>query len=214
MFAPEKPGTFGPPPGKSFAFPNNGSAPFPAGRNRARKATKGQAVTKGDDTAELYDRATETALLRGLMHAPARSVLELAETLETADFCAEDVRTLYRSTVDAARRLGDAGEQDAPMSPDRVRADLQRAGQLSESVSGVLLEATSAQFPAPVWTDVQGLAAAVIGLRARRAIEVTGQAMQDVAYRSDEEIGRELNRLLPPLVALARRAGLEVQPWV
>lgn len=186
---------------------------MPSGSSGAGVATKGQEVTTSDNSASLYCHATETGVLRGLMYAPARLVVDLAATLEPADFYAEDARTLYTATVAAARRLTNTEEADAPMSPDRVRADLQRAGQLTEGVAGVLLEATSAQYPPAAWPDVQGLAAALIGLRARRALDVTGQAMQAAAHKSDAEIARELLRLLPPLVKLARRAGLEVASW-
>lgn len=167
-----------------------------------------------EDSAARYRRTTETELLRGMLYAPARLVAELGALLEPADLYAEECRAIYLAALGAARRLVDIGEPDAYLSPERVRTDLQRAGKLSsEAVAGTLLEATTAQYPAPVWCDVLGIAHALIGQRARRALEVTGQALQDVAAASDAEIAAECNRLLPPLNRVLRRAGLEVQPW-
>lgn len=186
---------------------------LPVAGERVPETTRGQAVTS-NVTWQRYNASTETALLRGLLYAPARQVLELSRRLEEADLYAEDARTVYAATVEAARRLVEAGEGDAPVSPDRVRSDLQRAGVLaSGNVAGVLLDATSAQFPAPVWSDVCGLADALVGLRARRALEITGEALCATAGASDVEIAALCNRLLPPLYRLMRRAGLGVQPW-
>lgn len=191
------------------------STRLPVAGEQVRQTTQGQAVAC-DNThpGELYNAATETALLRGMLYAPARLVLELSRRMEAADLYADDARTIYTAAVDAARRLVAAGQPDAYLSPERVRTDLQRAGVLSSgNVAGLLLDATSAQYPAPVWSDVCGLADALIGLRARRALEVTAAVLRDVAGGSDTEIAAECNRLLPPLHNMLRRAGLEVQSW-
>lgn len=191
------------------------STHLPVIGEQVQQTTQGQAVVF-DNThlGELYNAATETALLRGMLYAPARLVLELAARMEAADLYADDARIIYIAAVEAARRLESAGQPDAYLSPERVRTDLQRAGVLfSGNVAGLLLDATSAQYPAPVWSDVCGLADALIGLRARRALVVAGEVLRDVAGASDTAIVKECDRLLQPLNNMLRRAGLEVQPW-
>jgi len=185
----------------------NESARFSGGKKQA-PTTPGE-TSKDDTSSAFYEETAEIALLRGIMHSPARRVLELAEQFEATDLFHEPHRTLYTATVAAAKRLTDAGDEDAFMSPERVNMDLYAAGELTEDVKRVLLDATSSAFPPAAWSDVEGIARHLKDNRARRAVSLTGQTLQTASHGSRDDLVAELGRLVPTMVDVCRRAGMQ-----
>lgn len=170
----------------------------------------GDGLSTCDNTGALYQPATELCVLRGLLAARAGQALEVAEQLGARDFYAPQHGTIYAAVIAAARRLDNDGQSDAPLQPELIQRDLQAAGELTDTVSTALLQATSAKHLPPVIQDVHRLAEALRRARLHRALDTAGHDLVAAAHRgADDELRRCIGNLAF-IPEMARRAGLEV----
>lgn len=171
----------------------------------------GQVATDDCNITPEYNQH-EQALLRGLMGAPAGSVVKILNSLCDHDFYGPDNLTIFHAVLTAAHRLVDEGQSEAPVSPVRVQLDLQQAGTLSHGETARALTSVGTGTP-PAWPDIEALAGGLKQARLRRAMATVGDSLTRGAQGGLEDIKRSLVHA-DRLREVARRAGIDThQRW-
>lgn len=178
-------------------------------------ATKHPQDTTAPGHEHRLDDHVATAFLFAAFTSPATAVATLADTLTGHDFPHPHQHVVWQAITHHATHQANTDDRHLPVPAETVLGYLKATGRWAREVATLMLAALDgnrAGVPLPA-TALGDLAEQLRHGRLRRACITTGTALADAGREgSTEDITRALAHVIRHMPAVARRAGLEVEP--